>query len=206
LAVAVAVTAVAALAGCGDGLDGDGTRAAGSASSRSGSPPIPSSPGVSTGPEQTRPKTVAGPYPVVRVSDGDTFTVDEAGKRVTIRVIGIDTPETHDPRKPVQCYGPEASANAHRLLDGKTVYLEPDPTQDQTDKYGRTLAYVWIGSSLFELSQLRGGFAHEYTYDRPYKRQASFRAAEHAARRMGAGLWAANTCNGDTSTPRPTPS
>ena len=59
-----------------------------------------------------------------------------------IRMIGLDTPETVDPRKPVQCFGREASAQANTILGGQSVYLETDPSQDTVDKYSRTLAYV----------------------------------------------------------------
>ena len=149
-----------------------------------------------------------GPFPVITVVDGDTVKVDEAGTTVTVRLIGMDTPETKDPRKPVQCYGPEASARAVALLTGRSAYLEYDPSQDRLDKYGRTLAYLWIADGTFyNETMIREGYAHEYTYDRPYKYQARFRAAEAAARAARAGLWSPNTCNGDTthSTARPQP-
>lgn len=152
----------------------------------------------------TRPVAAEGPYKVTKVTDGDTIHVTIGGKNVTIRIIGIDTPETHDPRKPVQCYGPEASAQAGRLLGGKSVYLEYDDTQGRTDKYGRTLAYVWYGAhELYELTVLTGGYAHEYTYAKAYHRQAQFRAAQAAAKATKAGFWAATTCNGNTTQPEP---
>ena len=68
-------------------------------------------------------------YPVLRVIDGDTFIVQIAGVTDYVRIIGVDTPETKDPRKPVQCFGPEASAKAKELLLGKKIRLETDPTQ-----------------------------------------------------------------------------
>lgn len=80
---------------------------------------------------------------VVRVIDGDTIEI-EGGDRV--RYIGIDTPETVDPRKPVQCYGQEASNKNKELVEGKTVELEKDVSE--TDKYGRLLRYVWLGDML----------------------------------------------------------
>ena len=88
------------------------------------------------------PQGVEGPFTVTKVVDGDTIWVDNGG-RMKIRMIGLDTPETVDPRKPVQCFGREASAQAKTILGGQQVYLETDPSQDSVDKYGRTLAYVW---------------------------------------------------------------
>ena len=89
------------------------------------------------------PQGIQGPFTVVKVVDGDTIHVDNNGKRLKIRMIGLDTPETVDPRKPVQCFGREASAQAKTILAGQSVYLEIDPSQDTIDRDGRTLAYVW---------------------------------------------------------------
>ena len=130
--------------------------------------------------------------------DGDTLKVDRSGRTVKVRLIGIDTPETSDPRKPVQCFGREASARAHELLDGQQVFLESDPSQDSVDKYGRTLAYVYVGDLLVNRAMIEQGYAHEYTYDTPYRYQAEFRAAEAAARDGDHGLWSPSSCNGDT--------
>ncbi len=78
---------------------------------------------------------------VVRVIDGDTIQVCCVfGDRVRVRYIGIDTPETHHPMKGVEPYGMEAAEANRKLVDGKTVTLEFDV--QQSDKYGRTLAYV----------------------------------------------------------------
>ena len=110
-------------------------------------------------------------------------------------MIGLDTPETVDPRKPVQCFGREASAQAKTLLGGQQVYLETDPSQDTIDKYGRTLAYVWTASGrLFNLDMIADGYAHEYTYDLPYRYQAEFKAAENDARARERGLWSPGAC------------
>ena len=117
-------------------------------------------------------------------------------ERTTIRVIGIDTPETVDPRRPVQCFGAEASARAHALLDGKSVSLEFDASQGREDRYGRTLAYVWLpdGRS-FNETMIAEGYAHEYTYDTPYRYQHAYRQAETEARRADRGLWAPGVCS-----------
>jgi|SRR5215216_1170712 len=68
-------------------------------------------------------------YPVTDVVDGDTIKVRMSGKEETLRLIGIDTPETVDPRKSVQCFGKEASNKARELLSGKNVRIEMDATQ-----------------------------------------------------------------------------
>ena len=121
----------------------------------------------------TMPQGIQGPYTVLKVVDGDTIHVSANGQKLKIRMIGLDTPETVDPRKPVQCFGREASARAKTILGGQQVYLETDPSQDTIDKYGRTLAYVWIASGrLFNLDMIADGYAFEYTYDLPYRYQA----------------------------------
>lgn len=143
-------------------------------------------------------------YPVLDVVDGDTVKVGYRGE-TTLRIIGIDTPETVSPTVPVECWGPQASAAAHRLLDGRQVGLVFDASQGRLDKYGRTLAYVQIPHrGDFGLIMVRRGNAAEYTYDTAYHRQASYRAAEHTARQAGRGLWGA--CGGpDTPLQKPTP-
>jgi len=149
----------------------------------------------------SKPRSLEGPYKVARVVDGDTIRVIINGKEETVRLIGIDTPETVDPRKPVECFGREASAAAKRMLEGKSIYLEEDPTQSERDRYGRLLAYVWVDHTLFNLWMIRQGYAHEYTYDEPYKYRDEFRAAERYARTHDVGLWSPRTCNGDTDRP-----
>lgn len=85
-----------------------------------------------------------GPYKILKVVDGDTLTLDVNGRSIVIRLIGVNTPETVDPRKLVECFGKEASQRAHELLDGKRVYIEKDSSQGEYDKYNRTLAYVFF--------------------------------------------------------------
>lgn len=141
------------------------------------------------------PQGVQGPFTVTKVVDGDTIHVEANGQRLKIRMIGLDTPETVDPRKPVQCFGREASAEAKTILGGQQVYLETDPSQDTVDKYGRTLAYVWTASGrLFNLDMIADGYAFEYTYHLPYRYQADFTAAENDARTHERGLWSPDAC------------
>ena len=143
----------------------------------------------------TMPAAAAGPFPVADVVDGDTVTVRRGGAAVTVRLLGIDTPETVDPDEPVQCFGPQAAARAAELLTGQQVWLEPDPSQDPADRYGRELAYVWLtGDELLNLTLIAEGYAREYTFDRRYRLQATFRGAQAAAKQASVGLWAPAAC------------
>ena len=134
-------------------------------------------------------------YPLIRVVDGDTVVVFYHGRDEHVRLIGIDTPEVVDPRKPVECFGKEASAHMHTLVDGKAVAVELDPSQGTRDKYGRLLAYLFLpdGTNV-NLTMIASGYAHEYTYRLPYKYQAQFKAAEKAVRDQKLGLWADAAC------------
>ena len=111
-------------------------------------------------------------------------------------MIGLDTPETVDPRKPVQCFGREASAQAKTILGGQSVYLETDPSQDTVDKYGRTLAYVWTASGRpvqpgHDRRRLR---ASSTPTTCPIAIRQDFKAAENDARTQERGLWSPNAC------------
>jgi endonuclease YncB( thermonuclease family) len=143
---------------------------------------------------------------VVRVVDGDTIDVQfDSGRIERLRLIGIDTPEVVDPRNPVQCYGREASAHAHQLLDGQLVAVELDPSQGERDRYGRLLAYAWLADGRnFGEVMIVDGYAHEYTYDQPYVYRDAFKAAEASAMASQAGLWSPTTCGGDTQQPAQT--
>ncbi len=139
-------------------------------------------------------------YPVVRVADGDTLVVRMNNKDVEVRLIGVNTPETADPRRPVQCFGGEASAEAKQIFSGVAVRLETDPSQGEYDKYGRLLAYVFAPSNshpngiLANEYMIAEGYGHEYTYNLPYKYQTEFKAAERKAREEKKGLWANGVC------------
>jgi micrococcal nuclease len=134
---------------------------------------------------------------VTRVVDGDTIHVDMDGRDVTVRLIGIDTPETVKPDSPVECFGPEASDFGKSALTGQTITLEFDASQGREDQYGRTLAYVWTelpdgGLSLFNLQAVEGGYAVERQYGpTPYAWKAEFRDAQKDAKSADAGLWGA---------------
>jgi micrococcal nuclease len=134
-------------------------------------------------------------YTVVKVVDGDTIHVDIDGKKETVRLIGINTPETVDPRRPVECFGKEASDTAKELMARQRVRVETDPTQGELDKYGRLLAYVYLENGIFvNKYMVEEGYAYEYTYRVPYKYQSEFKAAQKSAEVNGRGLWAPGVC------------
>jgi micrococcal nuclease len=145
---------------------------------------------------------------VTRVVDGDTLDVEPGGR---IRLIGIDTPEAVDSRRPVECFAREASASASALLQGRSVRLESDDTQDDRDTFGRLLRYVWLDDGpnvgrQANFEQVVGGYAHEFTFRTSYKYRDAFKQAQDFAKRYSLGLWAPGTCNGFTARPAPTPS
>ncbi len=151
---------------------------------------------------------VARYYAVTEVVDGDTVKVARNGE-TSIRIIGIDTPETVHPTEPIECGGPRASALASQLLTGKRVRLVFDPSQGRIDAYGRTLAYLQVpGLGDFGLTMIQRGAAAEYTYDTAYARQGRYQAAERHARTAQRGLW--GICGGPhvappTTAPPPPP-
>lgn len=126
---------------------------------------------------------------VTEVVDGDTIKL-ETGE--TVRMVGIDTPETVDPRRPVGCFGKEASNETKALLTNKRVILQKDITDK--DKYGRILRLVYLslddGSMLFINDYLvREGFAKNYKYPPDIKFEERFKKAEDEARRNKKGMW-----------------
>ena len=141
---------------------------------------------------------------VVRVIDGDTVDVRLTdGKVERLRIIGLDTPETVDPRKPVQCFGREASARAKELLPaGRAVVLEEDPTQDTRDRYGRALRHVLLEQepgvfTSFAQVMIGEGYAHHYVYGGVRSMYADqYAAAQEWAVANGLGLWNPATCAG----------
>ncbi len=134
---------------------------------------------------------------VVRVIDGDTIEVNNNCESLTVRLIGINTPETLDPRRPVECFGKEASAYAKSLLENTQVKIETDGTQGEFDKYGRHLGYVIMKDGTnYNKIMLEQGYAYEYTYNTPYKYQTEFKKAQADAKANNKGLWSAETCNG----------
>jgi micrococcal nuclease len=135
---------------------------------------------------------------VTSVVDGDTLHVRSGGREVKVRLLGIDTPETHRPGTPVECGGRQASASMARLAPvGSHVTLATDPTQDRVDRYGRLLAYVFLRDGrLLEDEQLRSGWATVYVFHgNPVRRIAELRGQASEAERAQRGVWA--ECGGD---------
>ncbi len=134
-------------------------------------------------------------YKVIKVVDGDTIAVDIDGVNTTIRMIGIDTPEVVDPRKPVQCFGQEASNKTKSILSNQMVGIELDASQGKYDKYNRLLAYVFLEDGInFNEYMIKEGYAYEYTYSLPYKYQSAFKSAQQYAEENKKGLWADGVC------------
>jgi len=145
--------------------------------------PIPTS---TTIPTPAALSAISESFKVTRVVDGDTIEI-EGGEKV--RYLGIDTPETVDPRKPVQCFGVEASKKNKELVEGKTVRLEKDITD--RDRYSRLLRYVWVDDIFVNLELVKQGFASSYAYPPDIKYQEEFLEAEKEAREAERGLWKA---------------
>ena len=124
---------------------------------------------------------------VTRIVDGDTIIVRDE----SVRLIGIDTPETKKPNTAVQCFGKAATAETTRLIDGRRVRLEYDV--ERQDRYGRELAYVYRRSDgLFLNAELvRRGFATAATYPPNVRHADRFRRLQRQAREAGRGLWSA---------------
>jgi micrococcal nuclease len=131
-----------------------------------------------------------GDYFVVdRVVDGDTIVVREPKGEVRVRLIGVDTPESVKPGSPVECFAVAASKYARHALTNTLVRLEYDV--DRLDRYGRTLAYVWVGSTMFNEQLVRDGYAVVETVPPDVRYAERFLAAERDARRHDRGLWSA---------------
>ena len=145
----------------------------------------------------TTPNTVGTYYEVTKVTDGDTLHIAMDGRDEKVRLIGINTPETVDPRTAVQCFGKEASLRMKDLAGGKIVRLEYDDTQNLRDAYDRILAYVYLeDGEMLNRKMVAEGYAYEYTYLKPYKYQSEFRQLQTLARTNARGLWAEDTCGG----------
>jgi len=128
-----------------------------------------------------------GPVRVANVVDGDTIEVAVDGRRETVRLLGVDTPETVHPRRPVECFGPEASAFTQSRLLGRTVRLTFDRVQ--RDPYGRLLAYVEVDGRRFNDVLLAGGYATLLVIPPNGAHGRIMLERELEARRAGRGLW-----------------
>ncbi len=125
---------------------------------------------------------------VVKVVDGDTIRVLLNGNKKTIRMLGVDTPETVHPFKEVECYGPEASNASKGTLSNQKVYLSSDSLNSDKDKYGRLLRYVYLeDGSLFNKYLIENGYARYY--DKKIQFTDEFKALENRAKENKTGLW-----------------
>lgn len=140
------------------------------------------------------PAPAEGWYTVVRVVDGDTIVVapnpsPELAEGNHVRLLGVDTPETVHPNKPVEYFGREAAAFTRRLCEGHRVRLVFDPAAGR-DRYSRTLAYVYLEDGTFLNAEIiRQGYGFAYTRF-PFAHLEEFRALEREARENHRGLWA----------------
>lgn len=138
--------------------------------------------------DELNPRTVtdgSGQHLVTRVVDGDTIVL---GNDERVRLIGVDTPETKHPTKPVQPFGPEASEFTRRAVEGRYVTLKFD--REKRDRYQRLLAYVYLKDWCLNEELIRAGLGEcvtRYPYDSSMKRR--FRAAESEARSARRGIW-----------------
>lgn len=144
---------------------------------------------------------------VERIVDGDTIVVritggapgpgaGEAGRgEHRVRLLGIDTPESVDPRRPVECFGKEAAAAAAALLDGAEVRLVADV--EESDRYDRLLRYVYLGEEMANARLVANGYATAYTYPPNVRHSDLFVQLERAARESDRGLWSLETCAGE---------
>lgn len=134
---------------------------------------------------------------VIRAVDGDTLEAKlDNGQEVKVRLLGINTPESVDPRRPVECFGKEASKHTASLAEGRRARLEADPQADEVDRYGRLLRNVVLenGSDL-NASLVRDGYAYAYLdYPLNKERKVELARLQDEAKIARRGLWNPETC------------
>lgn len=139
--------------------------------------------------KQSASQNQPGLYAVSRFIDGDTVAINMNGKSETVRMIGVDTPETHRPNTPVQCYGPAASAFTKNIIGNQKIRLEADPTNQNRDRYNRLLRYVYLPDErLVNKELVAGGYGFAYT-SFPFTKKDEFIVAEQQAKDGTKGLW-----------------
>lgn len=132
-----------------------------------------------------------GLYAIDHFVDGDTIAVNMNGRTEYVRFIGVDTPETHKPNTPVQCYGPDAAAYTKRTIGSQRVRLVADPLSTDRDRYGRLLRYVYLPDGIdLDEALIQNGYGFYYPYF-PFSKSSSFSADEQYAIATHKGLWAA---------------
>ncbi len=134
-------------------------------------------------------QTQPGLYSIERFVDGDTIVVNMDGKKETIRMIGVDTPETHKPNSPVQCYGPAAAAFTKNLIGSSNVRLAADSKSTNRDRYDRLLRYVYLPDGrMVEQELITNGYGFAYL-DFPFDKSGDFARYQDQARAATKGLW-----------------
>lgn len=134
--------------------------------------------------------TQPGFYRVVKFDDGDTIQVDMNGQKETIRFIGVDTPETHDPRKAVQCLGQAAANFTRQYIGNNPVRLQSDPLNTNRDRYNRLLRYVYLpDGTLVNAELIKQGYGFAYL-SFPFTMTNEFAQYQNEARTQNKGLWA----------------
>lgn len=130
-----------------------------------------------------------GLYQIDHFVDGDTIAVKMNGTTESIRMIGVDTPETHKPNTPVQCYGPAAAAYTKTLIGKNSVRLESDPKSTNRDRYNRLLRYVYLPDGrLVQHELIANGYGFAYTQF-PFTKSQDFTDAQNQAKAANKGLW-----------------
>lgn len=138
---------------------------------------------------QTVTSSQPGTYAIDHFIDGDTIAVNMNGKVESIRLIGVDTPETHKPHTPVQCYGPAASAYTKQLIGSGRVRLEADSQNTDRDRYNRLLRYVYTSDNkLVEAELIKNGYGFAYTQF-PFSKADVFVRLQDQAKAANKGLW-----------------
>lgn len=135
-------------------------------------------------------------YDVAKITDGDTIKVMIDGKIETVRLANINTPESVDPRRPVECLGKEASVKMAELVTGKKVSLEPDTTQANKDRYERLLRFVFLEDGTdVGLEMIRQGYAQSSPYGKtPHIYLQEYIKAQKTAQNNEVGLWDPAAC------------
>jgi endonuclease YncB( thermonuclease family) len=145
-------------------------------------------------------------YEVTSITDGDTIKVLINDKTETIRLVNVNTPETVDPRRPVECMGKEASEKMTQLVTGKKVSLEIDETQTDRDRYDRLLRFVFMEDGTdVGLEMIKQGFAESSPYgNSPHKYLEEYKTAQSQAQEQQLGLWNSTVCPTPTNSPQQT--
>ncbi|MBI2639891.1 MAG: thermonuclease family protein [Candidatus Sungbacteria bacterium] len=144
-------------------------------------------------PKQNRERFTNETFRVIKVIDGDTIIINDGGKNMRVRLIGVRAPEKPGGRLAPQCFGEEASRYLQRKIEGKNIRLQKDRIGDKEDQYKRLLRYVWLDEELINAALIRDGYAYAYRKFR-FEKKPEFRALEKEAKIAKKGLWNSKRC------------